>query len=395
MRRYSITYLIGQSFKNIFRNGVMTSAAALILMSCLIVMGSFTVLVVNINSNIDNLGAHNLIYCYVDSRMDEESAVKEQNDYAILIAENVVLNTDITSGAALVEVRNEISELDKFTEFAGVDDKLVELESKLGQIEAFMDTNYIEETEYNNEVVYLNATKVEFSILKDRIQTVERMYNELLNMDNVASVIMTTKAVGLQEMKETYSNYPTVFENYKKNTLPDRFTISYEENDKVSTLQYNLEHYDTCMYKVICNSDVAENIENIRSGLVLVFGWLLLILFLVSIFVIVNTIKLSVYSRKDEITVMRYVGATGWFISLPFLFEGLFIGAVSATVAFFIEKYLYVYVVQAISQSGFADLITVIPFESLSMNLLIGFYGIGIITSVLGSFFSVNKYTRV
>lgn len=105
----------------------------------------------------------------------------------------------------------------------------------------------------------------------------------------------------------------------------------------------------------------------------LVFVWFLIILAVVSIFIIINTIKLSVFSRRNEISIMRYVGATGWFISLPFVFEGIIIGLFASVCAYFIEWYIYSYIETLVMTD--LQMITIMQFSSIGNIVLWGFIG--------------------
>ena len=130
----------------------------------------------------------------------------------------------------------------------------------------------------------------------------------------------------------------------ENNPLSDSFNITYVTEEGVSTLQYELSTQIGGIRKVNARIDLANQIAKFKSGIQFVFIWFLAILFVVSIFIIINTIKLAVHARRHEISVMRYVGATGWFITLPFIFEGVIIGLFSSGIAFFVEKFAYGYI---------------------------------------------------
>ena len=116
------------------------------------------------------------------------------------------------------------------------------------------------------------------------------------------------------------------------------------------------------------------------------------ILFVVSIFVILNTIKLAVYARREEISIMRYVGATKTFISLPFLFEGIIIGLLSGVIAYLLQTYMYNYVQKMIISD--VQMISILPFAQLRAYVILGFIAVGVITGVLGSELSMRKYLK-
>ena len=144
--------------------------------------------------------------------------------------------------------------------------------------------------------------------------------------------------------------------------------------------------------KVNARIDLANQIAKFKSGIQFVFIWFLAIIFRVSIFIIINTIKLAVHARRHEISVMRYVGATGWFITLPFIFEGVIIGLISSGIAFFVEKFAYGY----IERSVMADLemFRMIPFSELNIKVFVGFVVVGVITGIIGSCISISKYLK-
>jgi cell division transport system permease protein len=137
---------------------------------------------------------------------------------------------------------------------------------------------------------------------------------------------------------------------------------------------------------------IVNLISDIKSGVLFVFLWFLVMLFIVSVFIIINTIKLSVYSRKNEISIMRYVGATGWFISLPFILEGAIIGLFASIIAYFVEEYLYKSLVGSLGIS--IEIITLIPFSELAGGILAVFIIIGVTTGIMGSSISLSKYTK-
>lgn len=295
-KHYSLTYFIAQSFKNIWRNGVMSFASMAVLMSCLVVLGGFTLLVYNININLDAFGLLNEIVVFVD--------------------------------------------------YDATEDEILEIEGKIRQL------------------------------------------------DNVASVERTTRAEALEEMKGQSGEYEKLYEDIteENNPLSDSFIVTYEDNDRVVTLAYLLGQIEG-VRKVNNRLDLAVTISSFKSGVLLVFSWFLIILFIVSLFVIINTIKLSVFSRRSEIGVMRYVGATGWFITLPFLFEGVIIGLVASVGAYFIEMYFYRYIEAMVLTD--LQMISIAAFSTVQFPLLWGFLIIGVVCGVIGSSISLGKYLQL
>jgi len=298
MRRYSITYFIGQSIKGLWRNGVMSLASITVLMSCLTVMGSFSLLVFNINHNLSLLGVLNEIVVFVNEDADD---------------------------LAIANIETQIKALET-----------------VGEIE------------------YISSEEA------------------------------------LEQEREKYKDYPGLFEliderGDRERVLPHTFKITYTDNSKVTTLQYRLERIEG-VYKVHCRADLARTLDNAKNGIILIFVWFLIILFVVSIFVIINTIKLAVYSRRQEINIMRYVGATNWFIVLPFIFEGVLIGIVSSGIAYLIVWYAYRYICNIVIVDF--QMLQMIMFNDIRFIFGISFLFIGVLTGVIGSCISLSKYLK-
>ena len=229
-----------------------------------------------------------------------------------------------------------------------------------------------------------------FSGSSDATETeVEDVGIAIGKLDNIAKVEYVPKAEGLRQMKEEYEAYKDVSE--AENPLPDAYVITYEENDQVVELDYQLKQIPG-IAKVNNRLELATTIENFKHGVMLVFMWFLAILGVVSIFIIINTIKLSVFSRRNEISIMQYVGATGWFISLPYIIEGAVIGIVSSVAAYFIEWYIYSYIERLVMTD--LQMITFLPFEQIRGFVFWGFVGLGILTGVVGSMISLGRYLK-
>ena len=294
MKRYSLTYFISQSIKSLWRNGFMTLASVAVLLSCLVVIGGFSLLVMNLNVNLDKL--------------------------------------------------NLLNEIVVFTEFDATDEDIADVE------------------------------------------------NSIRSLDNITEVKHITKAQALEDMKNKNEEYAYIYEdvNEENNPLSDSFEITYSSKAEVNTLTYQLRHTEG-IRKVSDRSDLAGMMAKLKNAVTLIFMWFLIVLFVVSVIIIINTIKIGVFARHDEITVMRYVGATNWFITLPFIFEGIFIGLISGTAAFFIEWYIYHYV-ETMMSGDFSQIIDIIPFGEVRLLLLGGFLIVGVVTGVIGSVISLRKY---
>ena len=293
---YSPLYFIGQAVKGLGRNGVMSFASIAVLMSCLVVMGGFALLVINIDVNLDQLKLLNQIVIFAD-----------------------------------------------------------------------------------------------YEATPEQLDAIER---QVWNLDNVKSVTHVTKDEALEGMIESEED-AQVYEDIlgENNPLSDEYVIEYEDVDKISELTFQLSQIDG-VRKISQRLDLATQLESVKNGVLMVFLWFLVILMIISIFIIVNTIKLSVFARRHEITVMRYVGATGWFITLPFVIEGIILGSVAGGIGYLIEWYAYHYIEKMVA-SGAMSMISILSYGDMGGIVLAGFLGVGIVTGIVGSVVSLGKYLKV
>ncbi len=209
-----------------------------------------------------------------------------------------------------------------------------------------------------------------------------------------------------REKNPKLSDYLVIF-NEDDNPLPASIEITFTsftdpdfEMDEVYQLKNKLEEIEN-----IHNEDIHENIAlydkvtSVTDTLTMVALYMLVILLLVSLFVIMNTIKLGMHSRRHEIMFMRYVGATKSFIRTPFIIEGIIIGLISAAVAYGLQFYVYNYIIADIltenSTINSASIIELAPFENYRTLLIYGFLGIGFFAGVVSSSLSIKKYLKV
>ncbi len=236
----------------------------------------------------------------------------------------------------------------------------------------------------NEVVVFLeyDASKEDAERVNEKLETLD------MGIDEIKFV---SKEEALEEMRSDYGEeHYALFESLEgENPLSYSFKITVKDVTKAVDLQLELEKIDETVRKVSNRMDIAQQFENAKKNIVYAFGFFLAILFFVCMFVIINTVNLAVYARRNEIIVMRYVGATRWFIALPFVLEGIIIGVVSGLIAYIIESQVYYYV-YSMMDSGLG-LIKLIEFKELSLLLLLGFLAVGVCTGIIGSLISLRR----
>ena len=147
--------------------------------------------------------------------------------------------------------------------------------------------------------------------------------------------------------------------------------------------------------KRVTMKDIADKLNSLDSLVNMVGFWVVLLLGIVSLFIIANTVRVTMYSRRMEISIMKSVGATNWFVRWPFVFEGMLLGLTGAVAAFFLEWGVYTLVGSAITTSDTIALITVLPFQPMALRVLGVFAGTGLVIGVGGSVLAIRKFLQV
>ena len=176
------------------------------------------------------------------------------------------------------------------------------------------------------------------------------------------------------------------------NPLRASIEIEYIDINDVNTLKYQLEGIEGWS-KTRDMAETAEVIKNLKNVVMLVLMWFLIVLFIIAIFIILNTVKLSVHSRKEEIIIMRYIGATKFFIMFPFVLEGILIGIVSACIAYFTQWYVYQLATSTLLKMDTGGL-SFIEFSDINIIVFMIFAVVGVFCGLIGSSISANKYLK-
>ena len=260
---------------------------------------------------------------------------------------------------------------------------------------SFMLVNY--NIEYNIEQVDDFNEIVVFAELSTTDEQIAEMEEKILLHDNVASCTLVKKEESIKREKERYGDeYSYLFERYinneSENPLPDKFHIEYHEVNKLDTLEsYLLTEVDH-VWKVNVRKDIADSINQIKQVINIVCLFLTGLLLIVSVFIIGNTIKITMKSREVEITIMRYIGATDAFITLPFIIESTIVALISSTVAAAIQLFAYKVIVdQVVSKFNIVD---TLPLSEVYLPIIIGFVGVSFILCFVCTILSTRTYIK-
>ena len=294
MKLNKIGYLIKEGFKSIFTHGFMSFASVTIIIACLVIMGSFALLSVNIDEMIVRLEQENDIVCFVDEELTLEEA----------------------------------------------------------------------------------------QAIQPIIETI----------DNVSGVQFVTRDEAWVDFTADYD--PTVFEDMDSSVLRHRYIVSLNDITLMAQTEAALMSVQG-IDNVRAHIDVANALISVRNVVSVVSLIIVAILAVVSIFIMANTIKLATFGRREEIGIMKMVGATNSFIRFPFIVEGLILGLVGAIVAFFIEWGVYALVTRRVMEGIVGGLVEVIPFTTLMYPVLGVFLGVGVVVGAFGSTIAIRNYLKV
>ena len=288
-------YLIREGFRSITTHGFMSFATVTIIVACLIIMGSVSLLSLNINALIRDLEDQNEIVVFVDETLSDEASARD---------------------------------------------------------------------------------------LQRNIEAV----------DNVASAEFVSRAQAMDSFMSKYD--ASLMEGIDEDVFRHRFIVHLNDIAFMSKTKADLEAIRG-VAKVNAHLDYAQSFVMIRNVVSVVSLVLIVMLVFVSFFIMSNTIKLATFGRREEIAIMKMVGATNSFIRLPFIVEGLVLGMMGGGIAFLAEWGLYNLVTGRIVGSLTGAFLNVIPFRNYALQVFIVFMGIGILVGVFGAMNAIRNYLKV
>lgn len=295
MKRHEFGYFIHEGIHNLFLHGFMSFAAIGIIVACLIIMGSFALVALNVDGMLKDLEKDNEVLAYVDDALTEEQA----------------------------------------------------------------------------------------QALGTQIQAVP----------NVASCQFISREEALKSFTDQYDD-DSLFTDMKPTVLRNRYSVKMTDISQMSATVAALKTVSG-IDKVSAHLEISQGFITVRNIASAVSLALILVLLVVSVFIISNTIKLATFDRREEIAIMRMVGATNGFIRWPFVYEGLLLGVIGAAVSFFLEWGLYGVMARRIAASDTFNLFAVIPFERLAGPVALIFLVTGFAVGIGGSLLAIRKFLRV
>ena len=212
-------------------------------------------------------------------------------------------------------------------------------------------------------------------------------------LDNVLQATFVSREEALQKFVADHQN-DSAFSGVQAQDLRHRFVVTLEDNSRMEETDGQLKQIPG-VANTSAAYELAEGFSTVQDVLHIVSYAVIAVLLVVSLLIISNTVKLAMYDRRDEIAIMKMVGATNGFIRLPFVVEGFTLGMLGATLAFGLEWVMYDALVARIAEADSLKLFNFVPFQELLIPMVVTFTAAGMFVGIVGSWSSIRRFMDV
>jgi len=212
-------------------------------------------------------------------------------------------------------------------------------------------------------------------------------------LENVLRAEFVTREQALEEFIAKHEG-DAAFDGVVPETFRHRFVVVLEDNGLMKQTVEELKKING-VAEVMAHYEVAEGFSMIQDVLQVSFVVVLAVLLVVSLLIISNTVKIAMYGRREEIAIMKMVGATNGFIRLPFVVQGFLLGMIGAGAAFAVEWWAYDAVVEWLYSKDTLQMLSFVPFQELLPTMVATFAAAGMFVGVVGSWTSIRKFMNV
>lgn len=222
----------------------------------------------------------------------------------------------------------------------------------------------------------------------------EAIEKEIKSNDAVSSVRMVTKAEYFESVKEMFAESEGLIDDLDESFLPVKFNLMLKDFDQCEDVANMLEDING-VWDVQYPRKVVDFISSITYWLRFLSILLIAVLMIIAMFIMENTIKLTMHARQKEIDIMKYIGATDWFIRWPFIVEGVIIGFIGAMIAFLLVAYGYSTIEHRFNEDIIhigVEFIRLIKIGDISFLLVLLYLMMGTLIGSLGSYLSIRRY---
>ena len=229
-------------------------------------------------------------------------------------------------------------------------------------------------------------------------EQIEELGEKIRKIDGVSTIEYVSKEKALDQMKEKFGDKKDLLEGYEgeNNIFTASYVVTLTDLNQSKTVQDQILTFDQ-VKKITSKDETVTTLINLANGIKIVTGVILMLLIVISIFIIANTIKLTVHARRKEISIMKYVGATNGFIRWPFIVEGMIIGIFASIISIVIVGVAYSFLAEQLVNSQFMQVInmSLISFADMFNSIIFVYMLLGIGIGALGSVISMRKYLKV
>ena len=228
-------------------------------------------------------------------------------------------------------------------------------------------------------------------------EQVQKIGEKLRNLDGVNKVEYKSKEAALNQMKEKFGDKKELLEGYEENNIfPESYVVTLTDLNNSKQIQEEILKFEN-IKKITSKDETVSTLIDLANGIKIVTGIILILLVIISIFIISNTIKLTVHARRKEISIMKYVGATNSFIRWPFIVEGMIIGILASGISIIIVGSAYSVLAQQAVNSEFMKKIgmSLLSLNEMISSIIFVYMLLGIGIGALGSVISMRKYLKV
>ena len=221
--------------------------------------------------------------------------------------------------------------------------------------------------------------------------------NQIKDLQGVNTVEFVSKEEALQQMKDRLGEKSYLLDGYEENNIfPASYLVTLTYLTKSQEVQDQILTFEN-IKKITSKDETVTTLINLANGIKIVTGVILVLLVIISIFIIANTIKLTVHARRKEISIMKYVGATNGFIRWPFIVEGMIIGIFASIISIVIVGVAYNFIADSLIKSEFMQLInmSLVTFSDMFNSIILVYMLLGIGIGAVGSVISMRKYLKV
>ena len=252
---------------------------------------------------------------------------------------------------------------------------------------------------FNNFIKQVEAEQgIQAYITNDATdEEVKTLGEEINALDGVNTIEFVSKEEALQHMKDRLGDKSYLLDGYDQNNVfPSSYVVTLTDLSKSSEVQSKISEMKN-VKKITSSDETIDMLVRVAKGVKIGSYVIIIALVGISVFIISNTIKLTVYARRKEISIMKYVGATNSFIRWPFVVEGIIIGLISGAISLALIAGLYMVISQNVGFIGFLSNLglRLLDFSDMFNLILIIYLVLGVGIGVLGSSLSMRKYLKV